>query len=249
MGAREEVFSSAREAVMNRIAGEIILSLTPGEAMRKWRTLFEVNQSRLAKAMNLAPSVLSDYEKNRRKSPGTAFVRKFVVALIRIDEEAGGQHIKEYVVFQKDFGKVIIDLAEFSSTKTVGDVVTALEAKLFTRNESLSFPVYGYTVIDSLEAIKRLDGSEFLQLFGANSLRALVFTGVERGRSPMIAVKIYPIKPRMVVLHGPKSEVEVDSLAIELADRYNMPLALSLKNDVSEVVRALRELVKVERKV
>src|SRR5213594_3969307 len=43
----------------------------------------------------------------------------------------------------------------------------------------------GYTVIDSMKAITTLDASDYLRIYGSTSERALFFTGVKYGRSPM----------------------------------------------------------------
>ena len=65
------VSPSLREILARRIAGEIILSGTPGATMRKWRELFAVSQITLSDTMGLSSSgVISDYESGRRKSPG-----------------------------------------------------------------------------------------------------------------------------------------------------------------------------------
>ncbi len=235
-------YGASEEALMNRIAGEIILSKTPGEVMKKWRLLFELNQSELAKHMGIAPSVLNDYEKNRRKSPGTIFLRKFVIALIEIDSKKGGVHIKKFTTTTKDLSNVILDIAEFPGTKSVKDVVEAVEGIILAGKEGQNQPVYGYTVVDSLNAIKFMDATDFLKLFGTNSMRVLVFVGVSRGRSPIIAVKIYPIKPRMIVIHGPKKPEDVDELAIILAEQEALPFVLSLKQDVPSLISSLRSL-------
>jgi len=86
---------SVREVLARKIAGEIILSNTPGTAMKKWRELFVVSQNRLSEKMILSPSVISDYESGRRRSPGTRFVRRFVWALLTIDKERGGSFIQD----------------------------------------------------------------------------------------------------------------------------------------------------------
>ena len=44
------------------------------------------------------------------------------------------------------------------------------------------------------------------------------------GRSPLVAIRVSQLKPRMVILHGPK---EVDELAIDLAKREKIILAIS----------------------
>ena len=85
------VSPSVREVLGRRVAGEIILSNKPGATMRKWRELFAVSQIILAEKMIVSSSVISDYESERRKSPGAKFVRRFVWALLKIDGERGGR--------------------------------------------------------------------------------------------------------------------------------------------------------------
>lgn len=242
MDSSTDAYGAAEEALMNKIAGEIILSKTPGDVMKKWRLLFELSQSELARHMGIAPSVLNDYEKNRRKSPGTIFLRKFVTALIEIDSKKGGVHIKKFTAMVKDLSNVILDIAEFPEAKSVKEVAEAVEGIILAGKEGQDQPVYGYTVVDSLNAIKFMDATDFLRLFGANSMRALVFVGVSRGRSPLIAVKIYPIKPRMIIIHGPTKTEEVDELAVTLAEQEAMPFVLSLKQDVPSLISSLRNL-------
>jgi putative transcriptional regulator len=82
-----------------------------------------------------------------------------------------------------------------------------------------------------------LSGLDFYRIFGASSERALVFVGVSRGRSPMIAVKISPFKPRIVILHGDLGEI--DPLAVSLARHEGIPLAISRMETVEELVEAL----------
>ena len=80
---------SVIDMLAKRIAGEIVLSPSPGTTMRKWRTLLQVSQVEISQELKLSPSVVSDYEAGRRKSPGSAFIRRFVSALLEIDERRG----------------------------------------------------------------------------------------------------------------------------------------------------------------
>jgi len=54
----------------------------------------------------------------------------------------------------------------------------------------------------------------------------------------MVAVRVHHLKPRMVVIHGPE---KIDELAIRLADIEQIPLILSMKDSVEELLRSLRE--------
>ncbi len=231
---------SVREMLAKRIAGEIVLSTSPGLTMRKWRTLLQVSQVELADVLGCSPSVVSDYEAGRRRSPGSSFVRRFVKALLDIDERRGGTYIRQLARITTGPEDVFIDMREFTSPVSAREICEAVDAEVLEGDESLDNDVFGYTVIDSLRAIQTLSGIDFYRIFGATSERALVFVGVSRGRSPMIAVKISPFKPRIVILHGPMKRI--DPLAVSLAKHENIPLAVSRLPNQKELVKALLKL-------
>ena len=76
-----------RNTLAEKIAGEITLSPKPGQTIRKWREIFKISQTELARFLNLSPSVICDYESGRRKSPGIQNIKKFVKAFLEIDEK------------------------------------------------------------------------------------------------------------------------------------------------------------------
>ena len=228
---------SVRDVLARRIAGEIVLSPSPGATMRKWRALIQVSQVEVAEGLGLSPSVISDYETGRRRSPGSAFIRRFVETLLDIEEGRGGRYLQQLARITLDPGDVFLDIREFAAPATIGDICEALKCDVLVGEEALGRDVFGYTVIDSVKAIQMLSGLDFYRIFGASSERALVFVGVSRGRSPMIAVKISPFKPRIVVLQG--KIVEVDPLAVGLARNEGIPLAVSRLDSQDEVVEAL----------
>jgi putative transcriptional regulator len=63
------------------IAGSVILNDNPPLQLKYWRKKFGVKQADLAKKMAITPSVLSDYEKGRRPSPGANFIKRYLQAL------------------------------------------------------------------------------------------------------------------------------------------------------------------------
>ena len=103
------------------------------------------------------------------------------------------------------------------------DFIAAIKGKNVSKH-SLESDVHGYTVIDSLKAILTLDSSDYLKIYGWSSQRALIFTGVKYGRSPMVAIRAHPLKPAMVVFQKPE---RVDELAVKLADLERIPLAVT----------------------
>jgi putative transcriptional regulator len=128
----------------------------------------------------------------------------------------------------------------------VGEICKALDCEILVGEDSSDHDVYGYTVIDSLKAIQTLSGLDFYRIFGTTSERALVFVGVSRGRSPMIAVKISPFKPRIIILHGVLDRV--DPLAVALAKSESIPLAISRLPTQDDLVEALLKVYRLTQK-
>ena len=83
--------AEVRERIARWIAGDITISDDPGEAFKRWRERFGMNQTSLAKVMRVSPSVISDYEAGRRKSPGAATIKRMVDAFLKVDEQQGGK--------------------------------------------------------------------------------------------------------------------------------------------------------------
>jgi putative transcriptional regulator len=236
-------YNPVRDNLAKRIAGEVVLSGNPGQTMRKWRSLVNVNQVELASELGLSPSVISDYETGRRQSPGAGFIKRYVQALLDLDESHGGDYIRQLARVTFDPSDVFLDIREFAAPVTVGQLCSAVDAEVLTGAEKMGQVLFGYTVVDSLKAILTLSGLDFYRIFGATSERALVFTGISQGRSPMIAVKISPFKPRVVILHGGAVK-QIDSLAISLAAHEGIPFAYSRLPSEEELVDALMDLYK-----
>jgi putative transcriptional regulator len=227
-----------KEVVARRIAGEIILSNDPGATMRKWREIFRILQTQLADELSVAPSVISDYEGGRRRSPGTKFVKRFVKTLIAIDESKGGYLLRDLARLTRNTSDALVDIREYSVPMKAEKFCKIVDGIPVAGKQLLTREIYGYTVIDSIKAISTLSGADFYQIFGSTTERALIFTNVTHGRSPMVAVRVHHLKPRMVIIHGPE---KIDELAIRLADIEQIPLILSKKNSLEELLRSIRE--------
>ncbi|QCJ46383.1 MULTISPECIES: helix-turn-helix domain-containing protein [Haloprofundus] len=229
-----------REDLARRIAGEVTLSDEPGATLRKWRTDFDISQTELAAQLDVSSSVISDYESGRRESPGIGVIRRMVDSLLDIDEQRGGGRIRQYArVLSAGFESDIVhDLREYSTTVPLDRLYDAMDATELVRGDEDR--VSGHTVIDSIQAITRLSSDEFYRLYGQSTNRALVFTGVTRGESPLVAMRVVNPTPNAVVLHG----VEEDDLwehAPALARIDGFSLAVS-NRDLDEMLDDLREL-------
>ncbi len=207
-----------QSVLREKIAGEITLSDAPGKTIRKWRQEFHITQTGLARHMRVSPSVISDYESGRRTSPGIRTIRKLVDAILEIDRRSGQRIAKRY----EEFSDVIPSMREFPAGMRAADFLRRIDGRPLTRAIPLRRVINGYTVIDSIKAITTLDASDYLRIYGSSSERALLFTGVKYGRSPMVAIKAHPLKPAMVVYVQPEN---IDDLAVKLAELDNVILA------------------------
>jgi len=229
-----------REQLAEKMAGEIALSDEPGETVRKWRTDFEVSQTGLADALEVSPSVVSDYESGRRDNPGIGVVRRVVSALLDIDETRGGEHIRQHArVLSAGFDSdVVHDLGEYTARVPLDRFYDAIDATEVVSGENDT--VAGHTVINSIAAITRLSSDEFYQLYGQSTNRALVFTEVTRGESPLVALRVVTPTPNAVVLHGLQAETLWDHAA-DLARIDGFSLAVT-DTELDAMLAGLRDL-------
>ena len=225
-----------QEQLTRRMAGEIVVSEKPGETLRKWREIFQLSQKELATLLEVNPSVVCDFEKGRRASPGIGTVRKLVEAMVDYDSSHGGKVVNTMSGMQNN--EAIVDIREFTSGITIENIIEAIEGEILAgREDIIERPIYGYTMVDSLKAITSFNA--FGEMYGWSNERAVFFSGVHYGRSPMIAVRAHPVKPRMVVYIKPKA---VDPLAPKLADMEKVVLTKTNlgENKIIEKLRYLR---------
>ncbi|MFC4357165.1 helix-turn-helix domain-containing protein [Halobium salinum] len=229
-----------RTDLARRIAGEITLSDDPGATLRKWRTDFDVSQTQLADHLDVSSSVVSDYESGRRKSPGIGVVSRMVEGLLDIDESRGGGRIRQYArVLSAGFESDIVhDLREYPTSVPLDRLWEAMDATELVRGDTDY--VSGHTVIDSIQAITRLSSDEFYRLYGQSTNRVLAFTGVTRGESPLVAMRVVNPTPNAVVLHG-VTEEELWPHAPKLARIDGFSLAVSTR-DLDAMLDDLRAL-------
>ncbi len=225
------------------IAGEIALSKNPGASMRKWRELFGVSQAELAQELGVSPSTISDYESGRRKSPGIGVVRRLVEALIEIDKRRGGKIVKQLerqVI--RGYDRAPFENHDFYSALTAEEFAEKIEGNVVAHPEKLpSTKIFGYTLIDSIRTITEVNVHDYMKLFGSTPQRALIFTGVTTGRSPMIALKVgrfcVDMVPAMVVLQGITTP---DIVAQKIAENEGI-LLVTTQLEPKEIVRRLLE--------
>jgi putative transcriptional regulator len=218
-----------------KIAGEVVLSSHPGRTLRKWREDFGISQRDLARSLATVPSVVSDYESERRASPGAAFIRRYVGALLEVDRHTGGRIGQR--LGQKAHSDGIVALREFPVAVPLKALADRLGAEAASRVD-LHRDIHGFTLLDAPRAILSIDASRFVEVYGWTTQRALIFSNVRYGRSPMVAIRAHPLKPAAVVFAHPG---KVDPLAVRLSEIENIPLLTTVLG-ATEVLERLEEL-------
>jgi putative transcriptional regulator len=237
-----KISAEVRGRLAEKMAGEITLSDKPGETLKKWRVNFEVSQSDLAAYLSISPSVISDYESGRRKSPGILIISKIVDSLLDIDEQRGYVKTKAYESLFKGgiLANAVYDIHEYLAPLSVTELIKSIEGSVvYTPGVDFEKKLYGYTIVDGLNAILDLSSNEFQRLYGWSTERAMIFTNITTGRSPMVALRVTSLKPAAVVLHGLEEE-KVDQLAIKIAELERIPLIVTTM-DLSLLIRTLQE--------
>ncbi len=227
--------------IAEKIAGEIALSDSPGSVMKKWRELFGISQVDLSKEIKISTSTISDYESSRRLSPGVAVIRRFVNALIKIDEERGGTVMQNLNKFSSEAKneKPIYMVHDFIAPLSGVDLLRIVEGKAVAGHTYLDdIKLFGYTKVDSLRVILDMMPSEYPKLFGSTTERVFIFENVSTGRSPMVVIRVAPIKPKVVLIQG---ITNVDKLAIKIAQIEHIPL-LTTKLTTEELESRLSKI-------
>ncbi len=176
-----------REQLREKMAGEITLSSDSGRTIRKWREEFGASQQELARRLGVTPSVISDYESGRRKSPGIVIVRKIIDGLLDIDQANGGKVIKRYNLAERS--ECIISIKEFTHSISANEFVEAIEGKNLAKQVPLDRDIHGFTIIDSMKAITSLSSMDYLKIYGWSSRAG---TDLHRGQVRPVAHDRHP---------------------------------------------------------
>ena len=158
---------NSKTVLAKNIAGEITLASRASDTMRKWRQIFGASQIELARELGVSASVVSDYESGRRKSPGTTFVKKFVEALLSIDERNGSNVASKFIV--RSDSEAILDLRELLSPIKASKFVKIIDGEVLANKNLLGKNLMGYTIIDSIQAILTLSERELRNIYGSST--------------------------------------------------------------------------------
>jgi putative transcriptional regulator len=226
-----------------RIAGEIVMSQNPSDTIRKWRGIFDISQVELARQMGVSPSVISDYESGRRRSPRIDTIHRIIDSVFEIDISRGGETLNslERMMIPEVPEGVVLAMKEFSFPVEARVLAEGIDGDVIIGEELMGRNIFGYTVIDSVKAILEMRSGDFIKFYGLTSERALIFTQVATGRSPFVAIKVGGMNPGLVVLHGERLSL-VDELGKKIAEKENIPIVVSRCSTVGALIERLREV-------
>ena len=140
-----------------KMAGEIVFSEKPGDTLKKWREIFGLTQKEMADLLEINPSVVCDFEKGRRDSPGIKTVKKMVDTMILYDENNGNRVINSRIDDKNQEELMII--GEFNSGINVKELISMINGEIIVGKRELERTLYGFTIVDSLKAIISFSGS------------------------------------------------------------------------------------------
>jgi putative transcriptional regulator len=174
------------------IMGDITVNENYGLVMKKWRDLFNITQSKIAKKLDIKQSVISDYENNRRKSPGIEFIRKYTIALLNIARQ---ESRKEYDNVKKELiGNINEDSlfrGEFSKGLKNKDVLKLLNAtQIIAPEEQSVFGNYLFFSDNISGLITKKPTYELLKELKNKENTVFIFSNVKTGKLPLITLKI-----------------------------------------------------------
>jgi len=132
----------------------------------------------------------------------------------------------------------IIAMDEFPEGINEQRFIESIGGKNLNTDRMPSKRIYGFTIVDSVKAILSLSSEDYLKIYGWSIERALIFTNVHFGRSPMVAIRAHPLTPAMVVYQQPD---QIDPLAVKLAKLEGIPL-VTTRFTVEEIVEKMKTL-------
>ena len=168
-------------------------------------------------------------------------IKRFVEALFIIDEVHGGtvKNGLERMSTKSEEKASFYTIHDFTAPISGLDFNRIIEGKVIANPNYLdSIKLFGYTRLDSLRVILELSPAEYPKLFGSTTERAFIFEHVSSGRSPLVVIRVSPIKPKVIVIHNVTT---VDKLAIKIAQIEKIPLLVT-KLDIEEVYKRLSKL-------
>ncbi|MBN1924107.1 MAG: helix-turn-helix domain-containing protein [Nanoarchaeota archaeon] len=236
------------QSLIQIILGDIAANEDYGLVMKKWRELFNITQSRIAKELKIKQSVISDYENNRRKSPGIEFIRKYTTGIVSI---ASKENKKEYesviesLELNKESSKLLRGV--FKKSMNNSQIIKLLKATQIISQENQSLFKDFVFFSDNLSKILTKQPSlKLIKSLKSNNEIVYIFSRVKSGKIPLITLKLLSKinkidLPKLIIFQSDK--FKISSLARRIAKNNNICIAVTKENN-----NTIRELLDVNAK-
>lgn len=218
--------------LMQLILGDIAANENYGLVMKKWRDLFNLTQSTIARELDIKQSVISDYENNRRKSPGIQFLRKYTKAIIKLGKEDNREQYNKLINrFNIKYGSKGLVEGDFDKKLSIKQVLDLLNAtQILSIKTSPEFTNYIFFSDNISSIITEEPSYKLLKGLKTKDKRVFIFSNVKTGRVPLIALKILTKlnkiqMPKLVVFQTEK--FKLSSFTRKLAKKNNISIALT----------------------
>ena len=180
----------AELSAAEKMAGEITLSDSPGKALKKWRMSFNIPQGVLSEHLEVSPSVISDYEAAGEISNCCCRQdrRHYSFSLTKQTAAGTSRNLQKCCTATS----MKMSFTTFTTMRTLFLLILSRAIGCTTLCGSLDQSIFGYTVVNSLNAIFTLSSNQFNRIYGWSTERALIFTHVSTGKSPMVVLGLRP---------------------------------------------------------
>lgn len=229
------------QELFQKILGDVAANEEYGLVMKKWRELFGVTQMQVANELGVKPSVISDYESNRRKSPGIVFIRKYVLALLKLKSSAAHEEIKKQIDITKESNNLLI--RNFTKPKPSSRIIRLFNAKLLTKNNDLLINGCVFFLDNISKLLTRLPTYKLLRELKKGGKYCYVFSNVKSGRIPLIMLSILSkfnktAMPTLIIFQS--NSFKMSNFAKKTAEKRNITLAVTNK-DLTKLKKIIKE--------
>ena len=219
------------------ILGDIAANENYGIVMKKWRELFNITQSRIAKELDIKQSVISDYENNRRKSPGIEFIRKYTNSLITIGKNENRKEfdsIIEDLGLKKELNKLFS--GEFEKSLESMEVINLLNATQILSQQQASFKNYLFFSDRISNIVTKQPSFKLLKSLKNKKETVFIFSDVKTGKLPLIMLKILSKLnklelPKLIIFQS--KGFKLSSFARKIGKNNNISIAVTKENNNS----------------
>lgn len=171
---KKEFSNDELEFLKKEIAGELIISNSLGNTLKKWQNIFEVNQKTLAKNMNISNTMLSDYQNGRRLNPNIKLISNFINSLIEYDLKHKGKILKKLIEPKQEQNFETKEFKKGIKIKFIEKSDKIKHTNIKNNNEI----IYGITYLDEND-LPDFDSKDFQKVFGKTNRRIFYISNVK----------------------------------------------------------------------